>query len=562
MNPANASLEGTLAYHQRSKHAPQRFAASPAYMDWDTQPDPFRTWTGAERTELPLVAEGVRTSYRELFSAEPASSRPLDLPSVSGFLELSLGLTAWKEYQGTRWALRADPSSGNLHPTEGYLITAGAPGLAGGVHHYLSRDHLLEQRCALDAAACEVLAAQLGGTSFLVGLSSIHWREAWKYGERAFRYCQHDVGHVIGTLRFAAAALGWSVRLLVGFGDRQVASLLGLDREADHEQLDDAEREHPDCLLLVTTHAGQAVVPLAAKLESHASALVDVVAAGSWSGRPSELSSEHLEWGAIDQVADATRRAPSPNAPRWEASQRAPLFPPSCALPAQQIIRQRRSAMSLDGKSSLPRDVFYAMLERTLPAKGVAPFDVLPFAPRLHLGIFVHLVEGIEPGLYIFERSEQVHAGLLEELGSEAPWTRPEGCPEGLRLFLLGAKDVRRAAQAVSCDQAIAADGAFSLGMIAEYRETLARGAHHYRDLFWEAGLIGQTLYLEAEAAGLRGTGIGCYFDDAFHQLMGLESDRYQSLYHFTIGGPLEDTRLATLPAYAHLGPERTQLGD
>ena len=25
----------------------------------------------------------------------------------------------------------------------------------------------------------------------------------------------------------------------------------------------------------------------------------------------------------------------------------------------------------------------------------------------------------------------------------------------------------------------------------------------------------------------------------------------YQSLYHFTVGGPLEDERLTTLPAYA-----------
>jgi nitroreductase len=50
--------------------------------------------------------------------------------------------------------------------------------------------------------------------SFLVGLSSIFWREAWKYGERAFRYCQHDVGHALGTLRSAAAALGWKLFLL------------------------------------------------------------------------------------------------------------------------------------------------------------------------------------------------------------------------------------------------------------------------------------------------------------------------------------------------------------
>ena len=60
-------------------------------------------------------------------------------------------------------------------------------------------------------------------------------------------------------------------------------------------------------------------------------------------------------------------------------------------------------------------------------------------------------------------------------------------------------------------------------------------------------------LYLEAEAAGVRGTGIGCYFDDAVHKLLGLDGDRFQSLYHFTVGSPVEDPRLMTLPAYFHL---------
>jgi hypothetical protein len=64
--------------------------------------------------------------------------------------------------------------------------------------------------------------------------------------------------------------------------------------------------------------------------------------------------------------------------------------------------------------------------------------------------------------------------------------------------------------------------------------------------------VIGQTLYLEAEAAGVRGTGIGCYFDDAFHSILGVRDAQLQSLYHFTVGGPVEDPRIQTVPAYAH----------
>ena len=65
--------------------------------------------------------------------------------------------------------------------------------------------------------------------------------------------------------------------------------------------------------------------------------------------------------------------------------------------------------------------------------------------------------------------------------------------------------------------------------------------------------MIGQILYLGAEAHGIRGTGIGCFFDDPVHRLLGIGDMRYQSLYHFTAGFPVEDSRLETLPAYHHI---------
>jgi hypothetical protein len=87
--------------------------------------------------------------------------------------------------------------------------------------------------------------------------------------------------------------------------------------------------------------------------------------------------------------------------------------------------------------------------------------------------------------------------------------------------------------------------------MLAEYRSALVDiGPWFYRRLFWEAGLIGQVLYLEAEAAGVRSTGIGCYFDDPVHQVFGVQDLDFQSLYHFTVGGPVDDPRLTTLPPY------------
>jgi hypothetical protein len=37
------------------------------------------------------------------------------------------------------------------------------------------------------------------------------------------------------------------------------------------------------------------------------------------------------------------------------------------------------------------------------------------------------------------------------------------------------------------------------------------------------------------------------------HAALGLRSRTFQSLYHFTIGGPVDDPRITQEPAYAEL---------
>ena len=140
--PARDPLAIVRDYHDQTKHQFNRFARSLGYLDWATQPDPFRSFDGCRRVDLveplraaaSLTPEGAATwrdvSYDQLF--DPASSRPPlppGLPAVSVFLRYSLGLSAWKEAGLSRWALRVNPSSGNLHPTEGYIVCG--PGVAG-----------------------------------------------------------------------------------------------------------------------------------------------------------------------------------------------------------------------------------------------------------------------------------------------------------------------------------------------------------------------------------------------------------------------------------------------
>jgi len=525
-----ATLTGVVRYHQRSKHALDRYAPGPDRLDWATQPDPFRRFAGAPEIALPLAADRRGMLYRDLFVPGGVKPEALSLETVAVLLELSFGLSAWKAWGGDRWALRCNPSSGNLHPTECYLAVAGVPGIADGVHHYACRDHLLEQRCAV----------RLPFLGLLVGMSSIHWREAWKYGERAFRYCQLDIGHALAALRYAAGVLGWSVHLLDGWSDGDVAALFGLDRARD---FDPAEPEMPELVCAVGPEPEQRVDP---------EPLLAVVAAGQWHGRANVLSPHHRHhWPVIDTVHRATIK-PRTDTPPIPPAELPPPVAVAGSAAAAALIRQRRSAQSFDGVTVASAETVWRLLDATLPRPHLPPFDAWLARPRIHLLLFLHRVDGMAPGLLFLPRRSGVAAEIRPLMRADFDWAEEQG-PRHLPLYRLLTGDYRRLATTLCCHQEIAGDSVLSVGLLAEFDRALAKGAWLYRRLFWEAGMIGQALYLEAEAAGLRGTGIGCYFDDAVHEVCGLDGTAFQSLYHFTLGGARNDRRIQTLPPYSHL---------
>jgi SagB-type dehydrogenase family enzyme len=533
-------------YHEETKHHFQRYARSLGYLDWATQPQPFRYYHGAPAIPLQhqKTARGIR--YDQLYDAAGNRGEPLIPDNLGEFLRYSLGLSAWKQYGSSRWSLRVNPSSGNLHPTEGYLVLGPVPGWQEqpGVYHYVSEKHILEIRSLLPADLWELLTVGLPLGTFIVGLSSIHWREAWKYGERAFRYCQLDMGHALGTLRFAAALFGWRLQLLPQWSHASIASLLGLDRRDDFVE---GEGEEPELLALVSPERYEA-----REIAQPAPGVIDQFRAGEWLGRPNQLSSGHVDWDLIDKVAEATGNQKNPTGPVYTSDSTVPstTIEKRPELDACRLILQRRSALAFDGRSYMTLEDFSRILRRILPGPH-SPWDALWWKPSVHMVFFVHRVTGLEPGLYFFIRQEEAEATLRSSTRKEFLWQQPQGIPEGIPLYLLKKGDWSELAARLSCNQDIAGDSYFSLGMIAEFSTSIRRyGPVFYRSLHWEAGLIGQILYLEAEAVGSRGTGIGCYFDDPVHHVLGLEGKQFQDLYHFTIGRAVDDPRLSTLPAY------------
>lgn len=542
--PTDADI--VRAYHARTKHRFTAYAEGPGQLDWDAQPAPFRHYPGAPVCLLPLAAGRFERPYARLGEAPPLPIAP-DAHSLGALLELSFGVSAWKSWGPNRWALRCNPSSGNLHPVEAYVLSGHLPGIADGLHHYDPEEHALEGRA--------LLPAKDGGPWLAVGLSSVMWREAWKYGERAFRYCQLDVGHAIGALSYAAALLGWELVPLAS-APEALAHCLGVDRADDFPSSRYAftEREEPEILLAIRG-PGLHPPPVAALLANW-------LEAADWQGKPSRIDpAPGYRWPAIDQAASASRDLASPLEHPAFASL-PPLPPHPSAAGTAELIRQRRSAQRFDPRQTLPAPAFYRMLDALLPRRQ-APWTAQESPSRIHLLLFVLRVSGLPSGLYLLPRTPGAAAELPAALGERFAGQRrvadlDPDCPAHLGLIQLaelGLQELQRTARAVSCHQDIAATSAFSLGMLGEFAEATASG-HGYRELLREAGLVGQALYLEAEAAGIRGTGIGCFFDDPVHEVFGLAGDRWQSVYHFTVGTPVTDDRIETGPPYPQRQPE------
>ncbi len=522
------------AYHRATKHSFERYAVGPFELDWSSQPDPFRRYAGAELAYLDRDEPSIKATR-----TPTVARRAFDRAALSQLLFDAFAISAWKQFGEARWSLRCNPSSGNLHPTEVHLIAPSIEALAPEpfAAHYAADLHALELRARVPLELWGQIARDLGEPALVIGFTTIPWRESWKYGERAFRYCALDLGHALGSLAASAALLGWRIRVLDHLASDDVATLLGLVAPKD------ADAELPSVLV--------AIEPAREPSSSIDDAALERFRALDWRGAPNELSTSHVDWDAVDRVAEATAK------PRTALFASAEPIALESSSPSRYVLRSRRSAVRFDARTSMSSDSFFALLRSVLIGGAHGAFHNAPWRSRVDLALFVHRVDGLEPGIYLAFRDAARVEVWREFVALGASRARPIDVAAGSSLVPLRLGDVRALARSLCCHQEIASDGCFAVAMLADFEPTLDReGPSSYPRLFWECGWIGQSLYLEIESLGLRGTGIGCFFDDPTHAALGLRGERFQSLYHFAVGAPVDDPRITELPAYAPLSVE------
>ena len=439
-------------------------------------PDPFRHYEGAPVIDLPADPKAPEIGALQVLCGQRGSHESPDwVHFLSGLLYYSASISASKQTtSGQRYALRVNPSSGNLHPTEFHFTCP------NGLYHYRVSSHMLEQRATGD----------YGRLQFL--LTSIAWREAWKYQSRAYRYCLHDVGHAWQSLALAAQAMGCDATAVGNFDDDSVARRYCL-----------ADDEWP---MLAVEIRGAPEFPQARN--------------GEWfGGIPNKLSTDVIRYPLIEEMHAATKKsghALTRAATGWPAKTTAPLCSPNLGF--GEIARRRRSALDFrGGAESISRHQLLTLLDlATRPLEA----DCAPES-YIQLYLYVHRVSDLAPGVYQY-------------------------LPEEARLELVRSGDQRAAAAALSLGQDLAGNSCVTFSMIGDLgRAGEVHGDRGYRYVHFQAGAIGQRLYVAAESLGFQSTGIGAFFDDSVHEYLGIAPDSgRQVVYHFACGYAVQDDRM------------------
>ena len=458
--------------------------------DWSLEPSAFKVYTELEAIGLPADLQQTALPALEALSASGEASRAhapiLGKAAIGQIARLSNGLLNRQQVGRRRKEVvqfRTAGATGARYHLELYFVCCDLPDLPAGVYHYATRDNCLRKLRTGDVRGALVEACgsepSLAHAPLAMVVTSTFWRNAFRYKARAYRHTFWDAGTLLTNTLAVAASLDLPYRLVMGFADRSVNHLLGVD----------GEREA--AIAVVALGRSNAAAPEVGELPAieHAT---EPVSSGEVTfpeiGRLHAASS--LGSGA---EAAAWRRTPprrEVKEPRGKPIPLEPLPPESLPqVPIEQVIMARRSTRHYDTERRIGFQQFSTVLDRG--SRGFAADGLEPDALPLHDNyLIVNAVEGLEPGVYLHRTRE----GAIE---------------------LLRPGEFRMTAAHLAYDQPYAGDAHVNSYYLAELSPILERyGNRGYRLAQLEAALCAGRLHLATHAVGLRAVDLTSFDDE------------------------------------------------
>ncbi|CAA7410779.1 unnamed protein product [Spirodela intermedia] len=512
--------------------------------------------------ELPPRCRRREALYSFVFSSNPRSIRraPLSRESLSQFLYDSLAVAEGERDGATGFLPRVNHSSGGSHPTVAHVFAPPVLDLLEEpfAAHYSPEGHALEVRALLD---WDFFCKELPPKAMIVGISTIYWREVWRHGDRAFRYCHLDVGQAIAAVAFAAAALGWGVSLLDGLSRLDLETLMGLrpfrtsgcfrGRER-RDNFPSVELQNPVCAVLIFPAAAPKFRIIYRSLSDAISRYFGSVA---WAGEPSPLAGGvHIIYHEIYRTSAAIERF-------WTCNQELLIEPNRLLqsrsfpellgyenLTVREACRSPRSRLLMDPGHELDPEAFYQFLYHCLPSghpeaslwqkRWSFPFRVFRWNSRIEVFIAVNRVKKLARGLYCLVRNAENLQSLKRTCSPFFRWEHSREWSRDLPLYRLLLGDLEEKIAEIAFDQPVAMNSCFTMMMVRVCGGVPGSVPSNYPQLFWEAGVLCYLLSLDAYAMGLTASGIGSFFDKQARRLLDPGSGLIQTLCLCAVGKP------------------------
>lgn len=432
-----------------------------------------------------------------------------DLAALARLLRLTDGVMRRVTRGERNIEFRAAPCTGALYHEELYLVCADLPDLPAGVYHYGVHDHALRRLRDGDYRAHLVEASGsepgLVHAPAILVTTSVFWRNAWKYLNRAYRHTYWDTGTMLPNTLAVAAAAGLPARLVLAFADEPVAALLGVDLDKEGAI---------SCVALGRTTAEPPSAPPIDELDL-----------------PTEpYSVRELDLPLIRETHRATFLRSGAEAATWRAAgsdtQSSPALPTSridlpppdpMSLPRdpfEDVIRRRRSTRRFSDEP-ITLDQLATLLYQTtrgVPSDSLGP-DGIPLNTAY---LIVNAVEGLAPGAYVYHQEQ--HALEL--------------------LHALTEDDARARSSSLALGQDAGGDSAVNIYFLADLDPILARyGDRGYRLAHLGGALVAGKIYVVAYALGLGATGL-TFFDDAVTDFFAPHAAGKSIMFLIVLGAP------------------------
>jgi SagB-type dehydrogenase family enzyme len=495
-------------YHEMGKHAPTKMAGGGLTLA--RRPEVFKAHPGAATVELPRprgqsnipVGEAIETCRYTVRGFLPES---ITLEDLSTLLFMTNGITSTVRLPGRDYHLRAAPSAGALYPTVTYVLARNVDGLPPGLYHYGVDGHRLHRLRAGEGVSEELAAAvpqghlvERAAATFIY--TSIYFRSSFKYGDRAYRYCCMDAGHLAVQTMLTAAALGYGSTPIGRFDDGKVNALLQVNEGEEGALLivpvgilsEEAPAQSGELSFVLQPEmsAGE-TEPLILLIHGHTRLRVGAGRVQSFPAHPPE-NKAYTEVPVI--------RLPS-DLPEGDD-----LIP---------TIERRRSVrdwanygMTIEEFSSILHYAFGMDL-----GDGTSLFDPsVEGNHALNLYVLVNDVKDVDAGVYYYRRRD--HA--LSEVRKG---------------------DYRRQAYFASLSQEVVGNaGAVFIMTIDLQRVGYSDGDRGYRYAAIDAGMLGGRVYLQATGLKLGCCGVGAFFDDHVSSLIQVDPRQELVIYMAAVG--------------------------